>query len=158
MPNIHTDTRINGVSLPQNWRLLKLISRQLSWRESIYRWLCIARGLPLAPRRHFSACHYHTHSSVARTISRMYVHAGISARGSIATTSKCLVYAISQEVQEHVPPGRERELDTRDNRHFANRATISSFVLMRLKRSFRSASYATRRARLDRDLTTRRAS
>lgn len=92
----------------KNCRLLKLISRQLSWRESIYRWLCIARGLPLAPRRRFSACHYHTHSSVARTISRMYVHAGISTRGSIPTTSKCLVYAISQEVQEHVPPGRER--------------------------------------------------
>lgn len=145
----------NKITLPQNCHLLKLISRQLSRGENLYRWLhCPGASAGASPAFLSLSLPYalirYTHD-LTYVRARRYLHAWeftddveVSRMGS---RRKC---------KSTCRPA-ERELDTRDNRH-SDRTTISSFILIRLKRSFRFASHAKRCARLDRGLTTRRAS
>lgn len=131
----------NEVTPLQNCHLFKLVSRQLSRSESIGG--CVAPRLPLAPRRRFSVCHYHTHSSVARATRTCVSICGVPSSS-----------ARDVEVSRVRSRGKRESTCCRPTGNFAIaavvspiRSTISSFVLIRLKRPFRSASRAKRRAR-----------
>lgn len=88
---LHPNATANEVTPPQNCRLLKLVSRQLSRRESIYRWLDRSGASAGASPAFLGLSLPYALIRCTHDLTYVCTCTPVSARGSILATSKCLV-------------------------------------------------------------------